>query len=281
MRKSRTNWRTVLHAFDKPYRKISRGRQESSVHPTHKFGCRRWRSVAEASSHEAPRKSDVSTTTVDAIRNQPYEAGARNIEHSTSQHLPIYTPKMAPATSADNVYQLSPDQQDLLLVALTSNTNSSPMFNTPGLAQHRQAQTIPKSLDHTADYQIPTSNDTPMPHSAGLSSSYADGTPYLGDNLEFGAWDADGDGTWDYDFVGEAMQHDTPDSNNTTDGGTTNGDTPQPQIKTEHEKRKEHPEGDKSLDPHDAEPKRRGALSPSVRRFATQCFIISTCCPVL
>lgn len=84
----------------------------------------------------------------------------------------------------------------------------------------------------------------------------------LGNDLEYAAWDIDNDGTWDYDIGGD-MMHESPDSNNSPDADGHTIDTPQPQ-RTESEKRKQPPEGDKSLDPHDAEPKRRGAFFPRV-----------------
>ncbi|KAI5849737.1 transcription factor PAP1-domain-containing protein [Tricharina praecox] len=160
------------------------------------------------------------------------------------------------ATAPDNLY-LSPDQQDLLLAALTSNSSSSPMF-TPGLSHHiagappqqqqqqqqRDNNSNPRSYAHGSPPALPT---TEFPH----------GTPLLDGNMDYGDWDAefDQDGTWDYD-LGTDLMHDTPPSTSNDGNETTNGDTPHPSSYN-GDKRKDPPQSDGTDDPHESEPKRR------------------------
>lgn len=169
---------------------------------------------------------------------------------------------MVPTTQAENNLYLSPNQQDLLLAALTSNGTTAPtMFNSaPGMSQ-RQSHAIPKSLDQTS-YDM---SNTPPPHSAALSNSYPHDTPLLNNDMEFGEWDVENDGTWDYEFGGD-MMNESPGSHNSNEGEIQNGDSPHA-YRAENEKRKEHPDGDNSSDPHDAEPKRRGAFLPDSALF--------------
>jgi hypothetical protein len=77
--------------------------------------------------------------------------------------------------------------------------------------------------------------------------------------MDYTDWDAefDQDGPWDYDLSADLM-HDTPASIS-NDGH--DGDTPTP-ARNESEKRKEPPQGDGTEDPHETDPKRRGAYFP-------------------
>ena len=130
------------------------------------------------------------------------------------------------ATAPNNLY-LSPDQQDLLLAALTSNSNSSPMFNSAALAHHGAAI-------------------SPAPRSFGVAAASV--SPATEFPLDYAAdWDGEfNDDSWDYDLAGE-MMHDT---------------SPSAAGERAESKRKEHPHGDSSDDPHDMDPKRRGAYFP-------------------
>ncbi|PWW80753.1 PAP1-domain-containing protein [Tuber magnatum] len=165
-------------------------------------------------------------------------------------------------TAAPDSLYLYPDQQDLLLAALTSNSSSSPMFNTPSLSHH-----ISQSISSNRRSLPPQSHDTPdsmdsqygngtPPPTAALTGSFSDGTPLMGE-LEYQDWGEDLDvDNWDYDLglqVGDADKNmdsyaGTPASASNS-GGEKDG-----------EKRKNPPEaedGSPSADPHDAEPKRR------------------------
>jgi len=97
------------------------------------------------------------------------------------------------------------------------------------------------------------------PHtSASMDGSFSNNTPLLDPNMDYTEWDADfeNDGNWDYEFG----MHNTPGSNsNSQDGDSPVGDSPQQVGRAENEKRKDPPQGDGSLDPHDTDPKRRGA----------------------
>lgn len=168
-------------------------------------------------------------------------------------------------TAAPDSLYLSPDQQDLLLAALTSNSSSSPMFNTPSLSHH-----ISQSISSNRRSLPPQSHDTPdsmgsqygngtPPPTAALSGGFSDGTPLMGE-LDYQDWGEDLDvDNWDYDLGlpgGDADKNmdgyaGTPASASNS-GGEKDG-----------EKRKNPPEADDgspSADPHDAEPKRRGGF---------------------
>ncbi|PUU75379.1 transcription factor PAP1-domain-containing protein [Tuber borchii] len=165
-------------------------------------------------------------------------------------------------TAAPDSLYLSPDQQDLLLAALTSNSSSSPMFNTPSLSHH-----ISQSISSNRRSLPPQSHDTPdsmgsqygngtPPPTAALTGSFSDGTPLMGE-LDYQDWGEDLDvDNWGYDLGlsgGDADKNmdgyaGTPPSASNS-GGEKDG-----------EKRKNPPEtddGSPSADPHDAEPKRR------------------------
>lgn len=168
-------------------------------------------------------------------------------------------------TAAPDSLYLSPDQQDLLLAALTSNSSSSPMFNTPSLSHH-----ISQSISSNRRSLPPQSHDTPdsmgsqygngtPPPTAALAGSFSDGTPLMGE-LDYQDWGEDLDvDNWDYELGlsgGDADKNmdgyaGTPASASNS-GGEKDG-----------EKRKNPPEADDgspSADPHDAEPKRRGGF---------------------
>jgi len=160
------------------------------------------------------------------------------------------------ATTPDNLY-LSPDQQDLLLAALTSNTTSSPMF-APGLSHHIAGAGVPAQ-----QHQQQRDNNNPRSYTHGSpetlpTTEFPHDTPLLDRGMDYGDWDAefDQDGTWDYDPGTDLMQ-DTPHPTSNDGNETTNGDTPHPSYNGD--KRKEPPNGDGADDPHESEPKRRGA----------------------
>jgi len=77
--------------------------------------------------------------------------------------------------------------------------------------------------------------------------------------MDYGDWDAEfgQDGTWDYDLAADLM-HDTPPSTSNDGNETMNGDTPHPSSYN-GDKRKEPPQSDGTDDPHESDPKRRGA----------------------
>ncbi|KAL7276222.1 DNA-binding transcription factor yap1 [Rhizina undulata] len=177
------------------------------------------------------------------------------------------------AAAPDNLY-LSPDQQDLLLAALTSNSSSSPLFNTPPLSHHlSQAvsqQAIPNAQSHgTPDSMVSPLGNEGSPPSASLNGSFAGGTPLISGELDYD-WDHDIDGNWDYDLGGALL--------NGPDGVDLGAYAPTPSSNAngtpnagEHEKRKLPPsaeteDGSPSADPHDAEPKRREAEDKTAKK---------------
>lgn len=162
-------------------------------------------------------------------------------------------------TSSDGLY-LDPDQQDLLLRALQSNSDSR-LFTSPSVNQVSQSMAQHNSHHGTPDSMSSQyGNGTPPPTGA-LNGSFPDGTPLMGGDLDYADWDKDfeADGAWDYDF----------DSNiDNSMNGTVYADTPGSMSNggQENEKRKSPPandDGSPSSDPHDTEPKRRGGFLPS------------------
>ncbi|CAZ82105.1 unnamed protein product [Tuber melanosporum] len=165
-------------------------------------------------------------------------------------------------TAAPDSLYLSPDQQDLLLAALTSNSSSSPMFNTPSLSHH-----LSQSISSNRRSLPPQSHDTPdsvgslygngtPPPTAALTGSFSDGTPLMGE-LDYQDWGEDLDvDNWDYDLGLPAGDADNNmDSHAGTPASASNSGG-----ERDGEKRKNPPEaedGSPSADPHDAEPKRR------------------------
>lgn len=168
---------------------------------------------------------------------------------------------MATATQ-DNLY-LSPDQQDLLLAALTSNSSSSPMFTTPSLSHHL-SQSVSTKPSRGGSYD--------QEETSPASANFVNGTPLLDSGLELADWEPefDVDGQWDYDFgIGE-INETAQSSTDSIEGSEnkTSGASPTDlgkSNKKETEKRKDPPPPGESgsVDPHDAEPKRRGGLFPS------------------
>lgn len=165
-------------------------------------------------------------------------------------------------TSSDGLY-LDPDQQDLLLRALQSNSDSR-LFTSPSVNQISKSMT-----QQTPQHGTPESmssqygNGTPPP-TAALNGSFPDGTPLIGGDLDYADWDKDfeADGAWDYDFDSNFNGGDNSMS------GTVYADTPGSMSNggQDSEKRKSPPandDGSPSADPHDTEPKRRGGFLPS------------------
>lgn len=156
--------------------------------------------------------------------------------------------------SSDGLY-LDPDQQDLLLRALQSNSDSR-LFTSPSINQVSQSMTQHNSQHGTPDSMgSQYGNGTPPP-TAALNGSFADGTPLMGGDLDYADWDKDfeADGAWDYDFDSGLNGGDNSMS------GTVYADTPG-SMSQDNEKRKSPPandDGSPSADPHDTEPKRRG-----------------------
>jgi AP-1-like factor len=155
-------------------------------------------------------------------------------------------------TSSDGLY-LDPDQQDLLLRALQSNSDSR-LFTSPSVNQ------VTQSLKHNSQNGTPDSmgsqygNGTPPP-TAALNGSFADGTPLMGGDLDYPDWDADG--PWDFETGLDGVDNSM--------NGTSYSDTPG-SMSQDNDKRKSPPsndDGSPSSDPHDAEPKRRGGFIPS------------------
>jgi hypothetical protein len=166
-------------------------------------------------------------------------------------------------TAPDNLY-LSPDQQDLLLAALTSNSSSSPLFNA--LSHHSLHS---KSMSPTSQAYNPQGSPPAPPHTAGLDTEFPHGTPLLGAGLDYNDWDAefDQDGPWDYD-LGADLLHDTspaPISNGEHKEAGGGGDASStPARNGESEKRKDPPQSDGT---EETDPKRRGAYFFSVLCF--------------
>lgn len=162
-------------------------------------------------------------------------------------------------TSSDGLY-LDPDQQDLLLRALQSNSDSR-LFTSPSVNQVSQSMVQQNSHHSTPDSMGSQYGSGTPPPTGALNGSFPDGTPLMGGDLDYADWDKDfeADGAWDYDF----------DSNlDNSMNGTVYVDTPGSMSNggQDNEKRKSPPandDGSPSADPHDAEPKRRGGFLPS------------------
>ncbi|KAH0614850.1 uncharacterized protein H6S33_000486 [Morchella sextelata] len=158
-------------------------------------------------------------------------------------------------TSSDGLY-LDPDQQDLLLRALQSNSDSR-LFTSPSVNQ------VTQSLKHNSQNGTPDSmgsqygNGTPPP-TAALNGSFADDTPLMGGDLDYPDWDADG--PWDFETGLDGVDNSM--------NGTSYSDTPG-SMSQDNDKRKSPPsndDGSPSSDPHDAEPKRRESDGTTAKR---------------
>lgn len=162
-------------------------------------------------------------------------------------------------TPSDGLY-LDPDQQDLLLRALQSNSDSR-LFSSPSVNQVSQSMTQHNSHHSTPESMSSQYGSGTPPPTGPLNGSFPDGTPLMGGDLDYADWDKDfeADGAWDYDF----------DSNlDNSMSGTAYADTPGSMSNggQDNEKRKSPPandDGSPSADPHDTEPKRRGGFLPS------------------
>lgn len=169
-----------------------------------------------------------------------------------------------PSDPNTHLYQLSPDQQDLLLAALTSNSSSSPMFNTPTLSQlsrhnlnqsqQPRSQPPPPLPQHQPQHQasmdmIRPAQEPSPPLSADLDGF--GGTPIIGALDGFPEWgeDVDGvDGGWEFDYSDPSLLN----------GGTAPIENGQ-QLTGTPEKRKQP--GDEGEEQTESEAKRRGVCS--------------------
>ncbi|TGZ78199.1 hypothetical protein EX30DRAFT_385451 [Ascodesmis nigricans] len=105
---------------------------------------------------------------------------------------------------SQNLYHLSPDQQGLLLAALTSNSSSSPMFNTPTLSQLSRHGFHPQNSHHIPQDMIRPAQEPSPPLSAELDG-YG-GTPMMGSLDGFPEWGEEMDaGGWEFDYSDPAL----------------------------------------------------------------------------
>ena len=163
----------------------------------------------------------------------------------------ICKPRMAKPTNNDTTYDpdlyLSPDQQDLLLAALSSNnpdsSNASIMFPGRGpISRSTSAQIKHNPQAHSKPHTMSThilsngqyASSVPTPGSGGLGAVGLDDSPFLDFDLE--------DGSFDWDNSGDQLIGNIP-------GTSSNGDEPDL-----HDKRKSP--GD-DIDDEDGGGKRR------------------------